>query len=175
MMGKSSLRRSCGGPCTHCHVTVTPCWRKGPPEKPILCNACGARYLVKRTLDGYMPGQRTSAKHKRSQQWNTQHRNKIHRNDTSSSGSSDFDPFDHGKNIKNNSKQDGVYGHQKTDRMNKNNVCLFDLSRIDKTSLENEAHMAACTLALLRYSSTRAKTTTTTATKTMSTTPSTNN
>lgn len=54
------MRSSSGGPCNHCGRTVTPCWRKGPPEKPILCNACGARYLVKHTLDGYMPGQKTS-------------------------------------------------------------------------------------------------------------------
>ena len=26
-------------------------------DKPILCNACGARYLVKKNLDGYLPGQ----------------------------------------------------------------------------------------------------------------------
>jgi len=61
MVGKSGVRRSAGGPCSHCCVTSTPCWRKGPPEKPILCNACGARYLVKHTLDGYMPGQRNNS------------------------------------------------------------------------------------------------------------------
>ena len=86
MVGKSGLRRSSGGPCSHCSVTVTPCWRKGPPEKPILCNACGARYLVKRTLDGYMPGQRNGAptRHKRT---NTRER----KNDSSSS---EVDPFE---------------------------------------------------------------------------------
>eukprot|EP00242_Pyramimonas_sp_CCMP2087_P008831 CAMPEP_0198227360 /NCGR_PEP_ID=MMETSP1445-20131203/108945_1 /TAXON_ID=36898 /ORGANISM="Pyramimonas sp., Strain CCMP2087" /LENGTH=114 /DNA_ID=CAMNT_0043907391 /DNA_START=182 /DNA_END=522 /DNA_ORIENTATION=- len=41
--------------CNHCARTDTPMWRKGPPEKPSLCNACGARYLSKRTLDGYVP------------------------------------------------------------------------------------------------------------------------
>ena len=30
-------------------------WRKGPLESPTLCNACGARFLVKKTLEGYMP------------------------------------------------------------------------------------------------------------------------
>jgi hypothetical protein len=41
-----------GGPCGHCACVESPCWRKGPPEKPILCNACGARFLVKGNLDG---------------------------------------------------------------------------------------------------------------------------
>lgn len=31
------------------------CWRRGPASKPILCNACGSRYLVKRSLEGYQP------------------------------------------------------------------------------------------------------------------------
>lgn len=44
-----------GGPCGHCGRTSTPCWRKGPPEKAVLCNACGSRWLVKRSLDGYFP------------------------------------------------------------------------------------------------------------------------
>ncbi|GMH33093.1 hypothetical protein BSKO_00927 [Bryopsis sp. KO-2023] len=48
----------CGGPCCHCTRTASPCWRRGPPEKPILCNACGTRYSVKRSLDGYFPGRR---------------------------------------------------------------------------------------------------------------------
>ncbi|XP_055819220.1 GATA transcription factor 26-like [Solanum dulcamara] len=30
-------------------------WRNGPPEKPVLCNACGSRWRVRRTLDGYIP------------------------------------------------------------------------------------------------------------------------
>lgn len=55
---KGKMRRGCGGPCNHCGRTCSPCWRKGPPGKPVLCNACGARYLVKRNLDGYMPGQK---------------------------------------------------------------------------------------------------------------------
>ena len=49
-----------GGPCDHCARTYSPCWRKGPPEKPLLCNACGAHYLVKKSLDGYKPGQKSS-------------------------------------------------------------------------------------------------------------------
>lgn len=48
----------CGGPCCHCSRTASPCWRRGPPEKPVLCNACGTRYSVKRSLEGYFPGRR---------------------------------------------------------------------------------------------------------------------
>ena len=49
------MKFTSGGPCDHCDRTSSPCWRKGPPEKPTLCNACGSRYLVKKSLDGYMP------------------------------------------------------------------------------------------------------------------------
>ena len=44
-----------GGPCGHCGSTESPMWRKGPDTKPVLCNACGARWITKRTLDGYLP------------------------------------------------------------------------------------------------------------------------
>ncbi|PHT42010.1 hypothetical protein CQW23_20864 [Capsicum baccatum] len=30
-------------------------WRNGPPEKPVLCNACGLRWRTRQTLDGYIP------------------------------------------------------------------------------------------------------------------------
>ncbi|XP_047323602.1 GATA transcription factor 27-like isoform X2 [Impatiens glandulifera] len=43
------------GPCCHCGVTSTPLWRNGPPEKPILCNACGSRWRTKGTLENYTP------------------------------------------------------------------------------------------------------------------------
>ncbi|KAK4364484.1 hypothetical protein RND71_015842 [Anisodus tanguticus] len=43
------------GPCYHCGVTNTPLWRNGPPEKPILCNACGSRWRTKGTLANYIP------------------------------------------------------------------------------------------------------------------------
>ncbi|XP_019156191.1 PREDICTED: GATA transcription factor 26-like [Ipomoea nil] len=43
------------GPCYHCGVTSTPLWRNGPPEKPILCNACGSRWRTKGTLANYTP------------------------------------------------------------------------------------------------------------------------
>lgn len=33
-----------GGPCRHCGARDSPQWRKGPPCKPILCNACGTRF-----------------------------------------------------------------------------------------------------------------------------------
>ncbi|KAK9861201.1 hypothetical protein WJX84_003415 [Apatococcus fuscideae] len=49
------MKFTSGGPCDHCDRTSSPCWRKGPPEKPTLCNACGSRFLVKKSLDGYMP------------------------------------------------------------------------------------------------------------------------
>ncbi|GLC75615.1 hypothetical protein PLESTF_001665500 [Pleodorina starrii] len=55
------MRGSNGGPCCHCGTSQTPCWRKGPPEKPTLCNACGSRYLVKGSLIGYFPGARRSS------------------------------------------------------------------------------------------------------------------
>ncbi|XP_030533502.1 GATA transcription factor 26-like [Rhodamnia argentea] len=43
------------GPCYHCGVTSTPLWRNGPPEKPVLCNACGSRWRTKGTLANYAP------------------------------------------------------------------------------------------------------------------------
>eukprot|EP00192_Tetraselmis_astigmatica_P019016 CAMPEP_0117672156 /NCGR_PEP_ID=MMETSP0804-20121206/13744_1 /TAXON_ID=1074897 /ORGANISM="Tetraselmis astigmatica, Strain CCMP880" /LENGTH=255 /DNA_ID=CAMNT_0005480719 /DNA_START=146 /DNA_END=913 /DNA_ORIENTATION=- len=33
-----------GGPCDHCGAVESPQWRRGPVEKPVLCNACGTRY-----------------------------------------------------------------------------------------------------------------------------------
>ncbi|KAK9796236.1 hypothetical protein WJX73_006420 [Symbiochloris irregularis] len=38
------------GPCCHCMATESPQWRKGPKCKPILCNACGTRFLRTRSL-----------------------------------------------------------------------------------------------------------------------------
>ena len=38
------------GPCAHCGVLESPQWRKGPPKKPILCNACGTRYMRTKSL-----------------------------------------------------------------------------------------------------------------------------
>ncbi|KVH88625.1 Zinc finger, GATA-type [Cynara cardunculus var. scolymus] len=43
------------GPCYHCGVTSTPLWRNGPPDKPILCNACGSRWRTKGSLVNYTP------------------------------------------------------------------------------------------------------------------------
>ncbi|KAG0453006.1 hypothetical protein HPP92_025368 [Vanilla planifolia] len=43
------------GPCRHCGVTSTPLWRNGPPEKPVLCNACGSRWRTKGSLANYAP------------------------------------------------------------------------------------------------------------------------
>ncbi|CAL8471487.1 g11029 [Coccomyxa elongata] len=56
------MRSGSGGPCRHCMTTTSVCWRKGPEDKPVLCNACGARYLVKRSLDGYFPHSRPVTK-----------------------------------------------------------------------------------------------------------------
>ena len=36
-------------------VIDTPLWRNGPPEKPVLCNACGSRWRTKGTLENYTP------------------------------------------------------------------------------------------------------------------------
>lgn len=36
-------------------ATDTPLWRNGPPEKPVLCNACGSRWRTKGTLVNYTP------------------------------------------------------------------------------------------------------------------------
>lgn len=47
-----------GGPCNHCGSKHSCCWRRGPLEKPVLCNACGSRYLVKKSLEGYIPIQK---------------------------------------------------------------------------------------------------------------------
>eukprot|EP00897_Mesotaenium_endlicherianum_P009029 jgi/Mesen1/8154/ME000438S07259 len=43
------------GPCNHCGIATTPLWRNGPPEKPVLCNACGSRWRTRGTLHNYMP------------------------------------------------------------------------------------------------------------------------
>ncbi|XP_039060384.1 GATA transcription factor 26-like isoform X1 [Hibiscus syriacus] len=37
------------------HLIGTPLWRNGPPEKPVLCNACGSRWRTKGTLAKYTP------------------------------------------------------------------------------------------------------------------------
>ena len=33
----------------------TPVWRNGPPDKPVLCNACGSRWRTKGSLANYTP------------------------------------------------------------------------------------------------------------------------
>ncbi|DBA90965.1 TPA: hypothetical protein ACH3X2_004176 [Trebouxia sp. C0005] len=38
------------GPCNHCFAEDSPQWRKGPRCKPVLCNACGTRFLRTRSL-----------------------------------------------------------------------------------------------------------------------------
>jgi len=48
-----------GGPCDHCGVTESPQWRRGPPNKPQLCNACGTRFRRTNTLGS--PSQQSCA------------------------------------------------------------------------------------------------------------------
>ncbi|KMZ73796.1 hypothetical protein ZOSMA_134G00070 [Zostera marina] len=39
----------------HESITATCLWRNGPPEKSVLCNACGSSWKTKGTLASYMP------------------------------------------------------------------------------------------------------------------------
>jgi hypothetical protein len=47
--------------CDHCGTVESPQWRKGPPNKPVLCNACGARFLRHRKLTGGSSGDEAAA------------------------------------------------------------------------------------------------------------------
>jgi hypothetical protein len=47
-------RDDLAGPCNHCGALSSPQWRKGPKGKPVLCNACGIRFLRNRTLTKVM-------------------------------------------------------------------------------------------------------------------------
>jgi hypothetical protein len=49
-------RDDLAGPCNHCGALTSPQWRKGPKGKPVLCNACGIRFLRNRTLTKVMVG-----------------------------------------------------------------------------------------------------------------------
>jgi len=56
--GRSWERGLVNGPCTNpdCeHPYDSPQWRKGPPTNPILCNACGTRWLRNGTLKPLVP------------------------------------------------------------------------------------------------------------------------
>lgn len=45
-----------GGPvCDHCSATESPQWRRGPPHKPVLCNACGTRFRRTNQLGPAVP------------------------------------------------------------------------------------------------------------------------
>ncbi len=46
------------GPCSHCGANDTPQWREGPPQKLVLCNACGLWYKRHGHLGEYRPGMR---------------------------------------------------------------------------------------------------------------------
>lgn len=52
--------------CLHCHVNESPQWRRGPAEKPILCNACGTRFRRTGQLGAAVPSQRIAGPAKRS-------------------------------------------------------------------------------------------------------------
>ncbi|MEW5317496.1 MAG: hypothetical protein WDW38_008785 [Sanguina aurantia] len=41
---KPSHQHKNGGPCDHCGTSESPQWRRGPSNKPTLCNACGTRF-----------------------------------------------------------------------------------------------------------------------------------
>jgi hypothetical protein len=49
---QASCRRSVAlrGPCYHCGTTISSQWRSGPPDKPVLCNACGLYYRKVQSL-----------------------------------------------------------------------------------------------------------------------------
>jgi hypothetical protein len=49
------------GPCTHCATTYSPQWRRGPVDKPVLCNACGLRYGRTGSLDLTAPRRSSTA------------------------------------------------------------------------------------------------------------------
>eukprot|EP00878_Enallax_costatus_P011919 GHUV01012443.1.p1 GENE.GHUV01012443.1~~GHUV01012443.1.p1 ORF type:complete len:201 (+),score=31.75 GHUV01012443.1:249-851(+) len=51
-------KQDLAGPCCHCNATSSPQWRKGPKGKPVLCNACGIRFLRNRTLTKVVPKKR---------------------------------------------------------------------------------------------------------------------
>ncbi|KAH7623820.1 hypothetical protein NADE_008638 [Nannochloris sp. 'desiccata'] len=56
--GRGWERGLVSGPCTNpdCeHPYDSPQWRKGPPTNPILCNACGTRWLRNGTLKPLVP------------------------------------------------------------------------------------------------------------------------
>ncbi|KAF6257689.1 hypothetical protein COO60DRAFT_1701688 [Scenedesmus sp. NREL 46B-D3] len=58
---RRKAKQDLAGPCCHCGAVSSPQWRKGPKGKPILCNACGIRFLRTRTLGKAMPKKRRAA------------------------------------------------------------------------------------------------------------------
>ncbi|URD81360.1 GATA transcription factor 26 [Musa troglodytarum] len=51
LQAKNDNRTKAYYPCSD----YTPLWRNGPPEKPVLCNACGSRWRTKGSLMNYIP------------------------------------------------------------------------------------------------------------------------
>lgn len=90
-------RSDCRGPCNHCGITESPQWRKGPTKKPMLCNACGTRYLRYKSLKPFRPRQDSSVSNDNNNVSNSRKReasrqNLIHPlNDDYSGGSSGTD------------------------------------------------------------------------------------
>jgi hypothetical protein len=58
---RRKAKQDLAGPCCHCGAVSSPQWRKGPKGKPILCNACGIRFLRTRTLGKAMVSSCTSS------------------------------------------------------------------------------------------------------------------
>ncbi|KAI4367452.1 hypothetical protein MLD38_023188 [Melastoma candidum] len=54
------------GPCDHCGIAESPMWRNGPTRKPVLCNACGSRWRLRRSLTNYVPNQTYPLRKRRS-------------------------------------------------------------------------------------------------------------
>lgn len=54
LVHRRKRRDDLAGPCNHCGALTSPQWRKGPKGKPVLCNACGIRFLRNRTLTKVM-------------------------------------------------------------------------------------------------------------------------
>lgn len=55
------IKQDLAGPCCHCGAVSSPQWRKGPKGKPVLCNACGIRFLRNRTLTKVMVSYRVQS------------------------------------------------------------------------------------------------------------------
>jgi len=55
LLRRASAACACSACAARAGRADTPLWRNGPPEKPVLCNACGSRWRTRGTLENYMP------------------------------------------------------------------------------------------------------------------------